>query len=187
MITAGGVSRSGLVRLNTDGSVDMTFTVSSLFTCMRFEFSGWKIIVGGPGLERLPGQWDGTDDTTLTPAEWDANADGSVPTTVQSITVQPDGKYLLSGSNLSSYNGVARFSVIRINPDGSLDDDVYQSHSRPPHLLSKRRSGGRKNYDWRRITLDLGSYRDRGPPEYRWYTRHIVWFRNVSTDGGVTL
>ncbi len=59
------------------------------------------------------------------------NADGSLNAafnaggagaggTIQTISLQTDGKILISGSP-TSYNGTARFSVIRLNADGSLD------------------------------------------------------------------
>jgi uncharacterized delta-60 repeat protein len=42
---------------------------------------------------------------------------------IRDVVVQPDGKILLAGENLTNYNGVSlgRPGLIRLNPDGSLD------------------------------------------------------------------
>lgn len=40
--------------------------------------------------------------------------------TVNNIVIQPDGKIVVCGS-FTSYNGVARFGIARLNTDGSLD------------------------------------------------------------------
>ena len=40
---------------------------------------------------------------------------------VYSILVQPDGKVLVGGSNLESFNGVANANLGRLNSDGSVD------------------------------------------------------------------
>lgn len=58
------------------------------------------------------------------------NADGSLdsgfdPGTgannwIHATAVQPDGKYLIGG-DFTSYNGIARNRIARLNPDGSLD------------------------------------------------------------------
>jgi uncharacterized delta-60 repeat protein len=55
----------------------------------------------------------GSLDTTFNPG---SGANNIVYTT----TVQPDGKILIGGS-FTSYNGVARNGIARLNPDGSLD------------------------------------------------------------------
>jgi uncharacterized delta-60 repeat protein len=45
--------------------------------------------------------------------------------------VQPDGKILLAGSTMNSYNGVSLLSpgIIRLNPDGSLDTSFIRNTS----------------------------------------------------------
>jgi uncharacterized delta-60 repeat protein len=62
------------------------------------------------------------------------NADGSLDTSFQStgagangtvhgLAVQPDGKIIIVGGDFSTYNGVTRNRVARLNADGSLDTD----------------------------------------------------------------
>lgn len=47
-------------------------------------------------------------------------ADGVFETTINSIVIQGDGKILIGGS-FSTYNGVARYNIARLNTDGSID------------------------------------------------------------------
>lgn len=55
----------------------------------------------------------GTIDTLFNPG---TGADG----TIYSMTIQSDGKIIIGG-NLSSYNGISRNRIVRINPDGTID------------------------------------------------------------------
>jgi uncharacterized delta-60 repeat protein len=49
------------------------------------------------------------------------NQDGAgVPGSVNAMAVQPDGKIIIVGS-FSTYNGISRNRIARLNPDGSLD------------------------------------------------------------------
>ena len=122
-----GAEQFGLTRLNSNGSTDATFNVGGIgpnggVYDIRILADG-KILIGGTfttyngvgisGLARLNS--NGTLDASFNPGG--AGTVGAV----QSIFPQADGKYLISGSNLSSYNGTARFSVIRVNNDGTLD------------------------------------------------------------------
>ena len=123
---ANGTEKFGLVRLNSDGSLDATFNSAGAGpNAIVYEIKvlgDGKIIIGGgfsnyngtaiQGLARL--NPDGTLDTTF-------NAGGiGVQGTVQGISIQTDGKYILTGG-MSAYNGTAKFSVIRVNTDGTLD------------------------------------------------------------------
>ncbi len=122
-----GVQKPFLARLNTDGTVDPTFNVSgaganSYIYDINILSDGKILISGGftsyngttkSGLVRLNA--DGSLDPTF-------NAGGTgLSGTAQTIALQTDGKILISGSNITAYNGIARFSVIRVNSDGTLD------------------------------------------------------------------
>ena len=113
-----------LVRLNTDGTLDATFsigtgTTSGLVTTIVVQTDG-KIVVGGSftsfngqtgSLVRLNA--NGSLDTTF---GLGTGFTGTVNTTVQ----QPDGKLLVGGS-FTQVNGQASPSVVRLLPTGALD------------------------------------------------------------------
>jgi uncharacterized delta-60 repeat protein len=120
--TYDGIDHFSMARLNSDGSLDDTFTLdtslqASFINAIIYQENG-KILVGGlfhgnsTGLVRL-------------------NAGGAVDQSfivskghyseVKSICVQPDGKILIGGS-FNSLNDVKRNKIARLNTDGSLDE-----------------------------------------------------------------
>ena len=119
-----GTVRRSIARLNPDGSLDMGFNLgngaNSTVQSVALQPDG-KILIGG-----LFTSYNGTARNRIARL----NADGSLDTgfdpgagansTVQSVTLQPDGKILIGGS-FSSYNGTARNRIARLNADGSLD------------------------------------------------------------------
>jgi len=123
-----GVERRGIVRVNTDGSVDETFdseigvSENGAVTTLAIQSDG-KILIGGSfetyndiargGIARL--NEDGTLDSTFVA---DPGMEGSH--WIFDVKILPDGKILVSGS-FDSYNGVAVSGMIEINSDGSLD------------------------------------------------------------------
>ncbi|HQU81902.1 MAG TPA: LpqB family beta-propeller domain-containing protein [Pyrinomonadaceae bacterium] len=122
-----GVEKNTLARLNADGTLDTTFNPGGAGpNALVYEIkilSDGKILIGGTfatyngvakaGIARLNA--DGTLDTTFN------TAGNGLTGTAQTIAIQADGKILLSGSGVSAYNGVQRFSVLRLNADGTLD------------------------------------------------------------------
>lgn len=115
-----GISKSGLARLNTDGSLDSSFDSGSVFTyysnikSINIQNDG-KILVSGytgiyGGFVRL--NIDGTLDTTFN-SLFDSNQ-------VYCAEVQADGKIIVGGQ-FTSYNGIQRNNILRLNNDGSLD------------------------------------------------------------------
>jgi uncharacterized delta-60 repeat protein len=121
-----GVTCGSIIRLNTGGTIDNTFTIGSGFIG-GFVLSivvqpDNKILVGGNftsysgvthnNIIRLNS--DGTVDNTF-------NTGTGFTSSVVSMTLQSDGKILVGG-NFNSYNGVLSDYIIRLNPDGSIDD-----------------------------------------------------------------
>ena len=116
-----------LIRVNADnGSLDQTFVPGSssntngdVFT-IALQTDG-KILIGGVfstyngvtrnGIARLNA--DGTIDSTFNPVLGANNA-------VNTIVLQPDGKILIGG-NFTTYNGISRNRIARLNSDGTLD------------------------------------------------------------------
>ncbi len=111
--------------MNTDGSLDETFNPLGGVNivdvrAVAVQVDG-KIVIGGnfttvnsvarSRIARLNS--DGSLDTSFNPG---SGTGGSV----NAIAIQTDGKIVIGG-NFTSYNGVARNRVARLNTDGSLD------------------------------------------------------------------
>jgi uncharacterized delta-60 repeat protein len=123
--TFNGISRNRIARLNSDGSLDATFSpgtgANADVLCISIQPDG-KVIIGGSftsyngtGRNRIARlNADGSLDTGFNPG---TGANGS---TIRSIAVQADGKIIVGG-DFTSYNGVGRNNIARLNADGSLD------------------------------------------------------------------
>ncbi len=105
-----GTSSKRIVRLNTDGSLDTSFSpeFNSQVICVVLQPDG-KIVVGGGGLVRL--NTDGSLDTSFAP--WTVGD-------VRSLALQPDGKIIVCGGFTSFYEA-SRNRILRLRADGSLD------------------------------------------------------------------
>lgn len=113
-----------IARLNTDGTLDLTFDTGSGFdqyvTSVAIQQDG-KIICGGDftlfngntirRIVRL--NQNGTQDMTFNPGTG-ANF------FVHCISMQPDGK-LIVGGEFSNINNIARNCIVRLNNNGSVD------------------------------------------------------------------
>ncbi len=121
-----GTTRTGIARLNADGSLDATFNpgsgTSGAVTVQRLALQpDGKILIGG-----YFESYNGTGRNHIARL----NADGSLDAgfnhgtganlTVLSLALQPDGKILIGGS-FTGYNGTERIRIARLNADGSLD------------------------------------------------------------------
>jgi uncharacterized delta-60 repeat protein len=122
--TVRGVARKCIARINADGSLDNGFNPGSganaLVSSVAVQADG-KVIIGG-GFTTYDGvarqyiarlNEDGSLDTAFNPG---SGANSSI----NFVAVQGDGKVLIGGW-LTSYNGVTRRRIARLNADGSLD------------------------------------------------------------------
>ena len=137
--TYNGSSANGFVKLNTDGTIDNTFSVGAGFDqdairTISVQNDG-KILVGGiftsyngeqtESIVRLNG--DGTLDNTFNPPIT-LNVESII-----SIKVQPDGKILVGGSfnfyypDIYDANKIQIKSITRLNSDGTLDITFAQN------------------------------------------------------------
>ncbi|HEX8735648.1 MAG TPA: FG-GAP-like repeat-containing protein [Pyrinomonadaceae bacterium] len=115
------VTIKGVVRLNNDGSLDNGFTPFLRFTVYDFALqSDGKILIAAEG------DASSQQDVFLGRINADGSPDNSFnsPFTgnsgvIDSITVQPDGKILLTGSWRSG--SAPANNLVRLNPDGSID------------------------------------------------------------------
>jgi uncharacterized delta-60 repeat protein len=121
-----GILQYGISRINTDGSLDGSFNIGTGFNSWTEAIalqSDGKIIVAGQftacnGINRnkiIRLNIDGSVDTTFNPG-----LGFPLGNYISSIALQTDGKIIVAG-RFTSYNGVARSRIVRINPDGSLD------------------------------------------------------------------
>ncbi len=112
-----------LVQLNSDGTLDNSFaTLVNAFSVedIAVQTDGKIIVVGGivniggtqrRGIARL--NVDGTLDPTFDPGT-------GTTSNVRTVDLQPDGKVLIGGS-FTTFNGISRRGVARLNSDGSVD------------------------------------------------------------------
>ncbi len=128
----GDVPVTDLVRLNPDGSIDAGFSVGSGFVHSSGNaFVGYVTYDAARSLLYVAGQFD-TVNGVASPTLVRLTAEGAVDSTfsvssgfggvsnISSMLVDADQRLTVSGC-FSSYNGVARPSVLRLNADGSLD------------------------------------------------------------------
>ncbi|MFL5765672.1 MAG: T9SS type A sorting domain-containing protein [Bacteroidia bacterium] len=119
-----GTARNYVARLNSDGTLDTTFTpgtgANATVVTAALQSDGKIIIAGnftaynGTGrnyIARLNS--NGTLDTTFTPG---AGANDYVITSA----IQSDGRIIIGGQ-FTSYNGTGRGHIARLNSNGSLD------------------------------------------------------------------
>jgi uncharacterized delta-60 repeat protein len=126
--TWNGATVNRIVRLNTDGTRDTTFTTNagtaadSNVETIAVQSDG-KIILGGAfttwngvtvnRIVRL--NTDGTRDTTFT-----TNVGTAADNRIDGIAIQPDGKILVGGQ-FTIWNGVTVNRIVRLNTDGTRD------------------------------------------------------------------
>ncbi len=127
--TFNGVSEKYLTRLNSDGSLDATFNSGTgpdgSVRAIAIQLDG-KILVGGDfssynGSSRkrlLRLNTDGTLDVTF-------NIGTGFNAGVASIAIQADGKIIVGGE-FTTFTGLARNYIARLNSDGTLDTTFYQ-------------------------------------------------------------
>lgn len=125
----GGVSTNGLVRINSDGTRDTSFSGltqnNSLLNDIEIQSDG-KIIIGGPftqinsttrqGICRL--NTDGSLDTGFGGVS--GFSQNGLTAEINDLDIQSDGKILCIGY-FTSYSGTAINNVCRLNTNGTLD------------------------------------------------------------------
>ncbi|MFD1873758.1 IPT/TIG domain-containing protein [Hymenobacter bucti] len=133
--TVNNVARGSIIRLNADGSLDATFTstngvVNSTVLAMVRQPDG-KIVAGGGftsasgapiTLGRLAA--NGTLDRTF------AMTGFGFSNSINTLALQPDGRVVVGGI-FTSYNGIVRNRLARINADGTLDTSFAPTGAGP--------------------------------------------------------
>lgn len=118
-----GTSRNRLVRLNTDGSLDTTFSIGTGFSA-----TVWGITIQSDGKILVCGaftSYSGVSESRITRL----NTNGSIDTTfvtptindiVYDMSIQTDGKIVAVG-DFTQVSGASRTSIARFLSDGTLD------------------------------------------------------------------
>ncbi len=123
-----GTSANGIIRLNTNGSVDNTFGTgftSGGAECIMVQADGKIILAGGFS------SFNGVNASDIIRLNSDGSVDNSFvygtgfiathSSIISDGAIQADGKILLAGQ-FTSYNGVSAKNIIRLNIDGSVDN-----------------------------------------------------------------
>jgi uncharacterized delta-60 repeat protein len=119
-----GSPKNGIVRLNSDGSIDPTFTPGSgggTVYATALQADG-KILIGGSFI-----QYNGTTINRIARLNSDGTLDISflcgtgAGYNVYRINVQSDGKIVIGG-DFTSYNGTNVNRIVRLNSDGTIDN-----------------------------------------------------------------
>lgn len=122
-----GTPRKQIARLNTDGSLDLTFNPGSGTNAPYYGIEAiavqpdGKILIGGDFDE-----YNGTVRNGIARLKNNGSLDFSfdngsgLDNGPKSIALQPDGK-IIAGGRFDWYNHTIRHSIVRINSDGSLD------------------------------------------------------------------
>lgn len=123
-----GTSVNRIVRLNSDGNIDVTFNIGTGFddtvNAIALQSDG-KILVGG-----VFNNYQGLSASKIIRLNIDGSRDSSFSlgsgfnqygyAEVYSLIVQSDGKIFVGG-NLGYYQGLSANGIIRLNSDGSKD------------------------------------------------------------------
>ena len=119
-----------IIRLNADGTIDQSFNAGNRFKDQSLHAAIHKIMNQTDGKIIVIGKFDKSEGR-LTKNVERLNTDGTVDTDFNpgigfnsvpsDLIIQPNNRILISGT-FSSYNGVTRQHITRIQTDGSLDD-----------------------------------------------------------------
>lgn len=115
------------VRLNTDGSVDTTFKLTTGGDSMTIQSDGKYIFSSGPRIARYNA--DGKLDPTFKVYTTTDPKQGFITNGFQTVDnsriddaiVQPDGKIIVVGCDFVENGKTISYSIVRLNADGSRD------------------------------------------------------------------
>jgi uncharacterized delta-60 repeat protein len=130
-----GTTVNGIIRLNSNGSIDNTFNSGTGFSdtggfgcdTVKIQSDG-KIVVGGKfttysgvtvGNNLIRLNSNGTKDTSFTSYGFAGGFLGQA--SVFNLLLEPDGK-ILAGGYFETYSGVSKNHIIRLNSNGTIDN-----------------------------------------------------------------
>ncbi len=158
-VGAGPTSRQGIARLNADGTVDTNFnagtSISSTVSGIELLSDG-RILVGGyfpKGLARLTAE--GAVDPSFV-----IDTGG----TVFSVHLRTDGKIMVGG-NFTTFDGVPRAGLCRLNENGGVDTTFGTDGSGPGSVVHDIKTDANGN------TLAAGSFSPSFSPALQYIAR----------------
>ncbi len=130
-----GIPRYGIVRLNTNGSIDSQFTAIATnaatipgFPVCKFALQpDGKILVASASTVYRFNSTGETNDPTWTPQIFRF---ADLRTIIDVIELAPDGKVYVGG-NFTSVGGVIRRDLVRLNADGTVDASFSDVQTTP--------------------------------------------------------
>ena len=123
-----GTSAKGVVRLNSDGSLDPGFELRTAWSAYYIHelalLNDGSILVAGQIVTPPPILlWGGiiklNSDGSLD-SSFNSGGEGAMNNHIHALAVQPDGKILIGGV-FETYNGIPANLIARLNADGTLD------------------------------------------------------------------
>ena len=125
-LVADGIAKGQVARLNADGSVDNSFSYCGCLltgvTNVGLQPDGKLLVAGSTGQSRMVRlNSDGTQDNTFV-----ASYSIGVGSTFEFVAIQADNKILVTSFG-SFGNGFHAGYLIRVNPDGTLDNGFTQT------------------------------------------------------------
>ena len=122
IIVGGTNNTNNYIRINTDGSVDNSYTgLDNSVECISLQ-SDNKILVGGSF-----NSYNGISKNKINRFNSNGEIDNSFNIgsgfdgTVKTIALQPDNKIIVGG-DFTSFNGLPNSKIVRLNSDGSVDN-----------------------------------------------------------------
>ncbi len=111
-----GFNRTGMARLNSDGSTDTAFNSNGAGGTVLQQSDG-KYIIYGSNIKRRNN--DGSPDATFANVSF-----GGSDVRINSVIIQAEGT-LIVGGNFSTVNGLTRKNLVRLNTNGMLDQVFF--------------------------------------------------------------
>ena len=141
-----GTTSKGIVRLNSDGSIDTGFNSGTGFS----DFIVWIIKIDSNGKIYVGGRFTSYNGTTANRIIR-LNTDGSIDTgfnsgtgfdnTAIQIKLDSNGKIIVGG-NFTSYNGTSRSKLVLLNSDGSFNTDIMSGFENRGIFVNAFRENG---------------------------------------------
>lgn len=130
-LEANNVALPGILKLNSDGTIDQSFQApSSITEISTFDVqSDGKIVLGN--LSRLNA--DGSLDNSFNTGTGISGGSGFGGVRINAIKVQADGKILIAG-HYGSYNGNTSTLLTRLNSDGTIDNSFTANANFAPAM-----------------------------------------------------